>query len=206
MPRFSVPIDACPCRLKLDQWTLVFWPGSSAHRVSSPEPSESQPTPEPPLWLPGAWRLVAGTNCGQHHPHEAVYVERPVQQHEIQQFTRDTRQNTANTARTSTISNGTVLLLTVPAIVVRLAARAWQDRSTAIQGGAKPVASSTHLEQQNKTCLYFYVISSICITTISFSTDLCRAWISTLKYNINYFTSALLPFSTCQPFFALPHI
>lgn len=60
-------------------------------------------------------------------------------------------------ARTSTISNGTVLLLTVPAIVVRLAARAWQDRSTAMQGGAKPVASSTHLEYKNIIFLMNYV-------------------------------------------------
>lgn len=34
-------------------------------------------------------------------------------------------------------------------MVVRLAARAWQDRSTAMQGGAKPVASSTHLERKS---------------------------------------------------------
>lgn len=50
---------------------------------------------------------------------------------------------------TSTISNGTVLLLTVPAIAVRLAARVWQDRSTAMQGGARPVASSTHLKHKH---------------------------------------------------------
>lgn len=46
---------------------------------------------------------------------------------------------------TSTISNGTVLLFTVPAIAVRLEAKAWHDLNTAIHSGAKPVASSTHL-------------------------------------------------------------
>lgn len=46
---------------------------------------------------------------------------------------------------TSTISNGTVLLFTVPAIAVRLEAKVWQDLNTSMHSGAKPVASSTHL-------------------------------------------------------------
>lgn len=50
-----------------------------------------------------------------------------------------------NYTLTSTISNGTVLLFTVPAIAVRLEANAWQDLNTAMHSGAKPVASSTHL-------------------------------------------------------------
>lgn len=66
-----------------------------------------------------------------------------------------------NCSLTSTISNGTVLLFTVPAIAVRLEAKAWQDRNTAMHSGAKPVASSTHLKH-----LYRSIIQNL-VRTIS---------------------------------------
>lgn len=86
--------------------------------------------------------------------------------------------------QTSTISNGTVLLFTVPAIAVRLAAKAWQERSTAIQGGAKPVASSTHLGYFNNNIFHMILFKRL------------NEFSSQAKY--------IIPFSTSEPFFAFP--
>lgn len=72
--------------------------------------------------------------------------------------------------RTSTISNGTVLLLTVPAMAVRLAARAWQDRSTAMHGGARPVASSTHLEYKDVNLSLY----RLCVSCRTCKSQLCK--------------------------------